>query len=101
MEADHVYMLRSPSDSAPIVPSEATPLFRSVDVAGDLEDRLDHGQEFRVLEPGEPVPDDGIAVASMRHVGGRSRPTIRLASDSGRPLEHSESRVVALAPPRP
>lgn len=100
MEADHVYRLRSPSDIAPIVPSEATPLFRSVDIAEDLEARLDHGQEFRVLEPGEPAPEDAIAVASIRHLGGKSRPTIRLASDRGRPLEHSESRLVALGPAR-
>ncbi len=99
MEPDQVYQLRSPSGAAPIVPSEATPLFRAVDAAGDLEDRIDHGQTFFVLDPGESPPDDAVAVASIRHLGGKSRPSIRLASDRGRPLAHAESRLVVLGPP--
>jgi hypothetical protein len=99
MEPDRVYRLRSPSDTAPIVPSEATALFKSAGVAEDLEDRLDHGQEFYVLERGEPVPGDAVEVASMRHLGGKSRPTIRLASELDRSLTHADARLVVLGPP--
>jgi len=99
MEPDQVYQLRSPSDVAPVVPSEATPLFGAVDVVEDLEARLEHGQSFFVLGPGEPAPPDSAVVGSIRHVGGKSRPTIRLASDRGRPLAHRQSRLVVLASP--
>lgn len=98
-EPDEVYRLRSPSDVAPIVPTEATPLFHGVEDAAELERRLDAGQRMVVLEPGESPPDGAVALASIRPAERRRGATIRLASDAGGRLQHPTSRVVALGPP--
>lgn len=98
-EPDEVYRLRSPSDRAPIVPSEATPLFHDTSDAVDLERRLDAGQQMVLLERGQAAPEGAVAVASIRQSGGRGRSTIRLASSKGERLHHPASSVVALGPP--
>ncbi len=98
-EPDEVYRLRSPSDVAPIVPTEATALFHDVEDAADLERRIDAGQRMVALERGEAVPEGAVAVASIRPPKRRSRSSIRLASEHGGRLQHPDSRVVALGPP--
>ncbi len=98
-EPEEVYRLRSPYDVAPIVPTEATPLFHDVDEAAELERRLDAGQRMVVLEQGEAAPEGAIPVASIRLVERRGRATIRFSSDHGGRLQHPGSRIVALGPP--
>ncbi len=98
-EPDEVYRLRSPSDVAPIVPTEATPLFHGVEDVAELERRIDAGQRMVVLEPGQAPPEGTIAVASLRAANKRRGATIRLSSDHGGRLHHPTSRVVALGPP--
>ncbi len=97
-EPDQVYRLRSPSDVAPIVPTEATPLFHGVEDVAEIERRIDAGQRMVVLERGRAAPEGTIAVASIREVDRRGRVSIRLQSDRGGRLHHSSSRVVALGP---
>jgi NhaP-type Na+/H+ or K+/H+ antiporter len=98
-EPDHVYRLRSPSGTVPIVPSEATPLFHEPADVADLERRIDAGQQMVLLETGQAPPDGTVAVASIRHAGRKGHATIRLASESGGRLHHPRSSVVALGPP--
>jgi NhaP-type Na+/H+ or K+/H+ antiporter len=97
--SERVYCLRSPSGAAPVVPSQATPLFGGPGDAAEIERRLDRGEVFSVLEPGEPVPPGSTLIASTRRLGGRSRPTIRFASDGGPPLRHPDVRLVVLGKP--
>ncbi len=97
-EPDQVYRLRSPSDVAPIVPTEATPLFHGVEDVAELERRIDAGQRMVVLERGRAAPDGTIAVASIREGDRRGRVSIRLQSEHGGRLHHPSSRVVALGP---
>lgn len=96
---DKVYRLRSPAGAAPILSSEATPLFHEPDDVVDLEHRIDAGQEMVLLEKGQIPPDGALAVASIRHAGRKGNSTIRLASESGGRLHHPDSSVVALGPP--
>ncbi len=98
-EPDEVYRLRSPADVAPIVPTEATPLFHDIGDAAELDRRIEAGQRMVVLDPGEATPDGAIAVASIRPPKHRRGATIRLSSDHGGRLQHPTSRVVALGPP--
>ena len=97
-EPDEVYRLRSPSDVAPIVPTEATALFHGVEDAAELERRIDAGQRMVVLELGQAAPDGTIPVASFRPPDRRGRASIRLSSEHGGRLQHPTSRVVALGP---
>jgi hypothetical protein len=99
-EPDQVYRLRSPSGTAPIVPSQATPLFHEPGDVTDLERRIDAGQQMVLLEVGQAPPDGTVAVASIRHPGRKGRSTIRLASEHGGRLHHPDSSVVALGPAR-
>jgi hypothetical protein len=98
-EPDEVYRLRSPSGAIPLVPSEATPLFHEAGEDGELERRIDAGQEMVLLDPGEAPPDGTVAVASIRNATRTGRSSIRFASDEGGRLHHPGSRVVALGPP--
>jgi NhaP-type Na+/H+ or K+/H+ antiporter len=95
---ERVYCLRSPTDAAPVVPSEATPLFGGGIDPAAIEERLDRGEVFTVLDPGQPVPSGSTPVASTRRLGGRSKPTVRLVSDQGPALEHPDVRLVVLGP---
>jgi NhaP-type Na+/H+ or K+/H+ antiporter len=96
--SDRVYCLRSPDGAAPVVPSDATPLFGRAGDTGEIEARLDRGEIFRVLEPGEPVPAGATPVASTRRLGGRSKPTVRLVSEDGPALKHPDVRLIVLGP---
>ncbi len=96
---DKVYRLRSPMGTAPLVSSEATPLFHEPDDVTDLEHRIDAGQEMVLLEKGQVPPDGAVAVASIRHSSRKGNSTIRLASEIGGRLHHPDSSVVALGPP--
>jgi NhaP-type Na+/H+ or K+/H+ antiporter len=97
-EPNEVYRLRSPSGTGRLVPSEATPLFHESGEDGELERRIDAGQEMVLLDVGEPPPDGTIAVASIRMALRTGRSSIRFASDRGDRLHHPGSRVVALGP---
>ncbi|MEX0621362.1 MAG: sodium:proton antiporter [Solirubrobacterales bacterium] len=97
-EPDQIYRLRPLSGKAPIVTSEATPLFREPDDAAALERRLDAGQKMVLLATGEAPPGGTVAVASIKQSGRNGSSTIRLASDGGGRLHHPDSRVVALGP---
>jgi hypothetical protein len=99
--SERVYRLRSPEGTALLVPSEAIPLFGERADSRAIEARLDRGEVFQVLQPGEPVPAGSTVIASTRRLGGRSKPTVRLASDSGPPLEHRDVRLVVLGPGTP
>jgi hypothetical protein len=99
--SERVYYLRSPEGTAPLVPSEAIPLFGESADGRAIEDRLDRGEVFRVLHPGEAVPSGATPVASIRRLGGRSKPTVRFASDDGPSLEHPDVRLVVLGPGTP
>jgi hypothetical protein len=96
--SERVYCLRSPEGTAPLVPSEAIPLFGERADSRAIETRLDRGEIFRVLEPGEPVPAGATPVASTRRLGGRSKPTVRLVSEDGPALKHPDVRLIVLGP---
>ena len=95
---ERVYSLRSPDGAAPLVPSGATPLFGEAGDSAAIEARLDRGEAFRVLDPGEPVPAGATPIASTRRLGGRSKPTVRLSSDGGPALERPDVRLIVLGP---
>jgi hypothetical protein len=96
--SERVYCLRTPDGAAPVVPSDATPLFGNAGDSAEIEARLDRGEAFRVLDPGEAIPAGATPVASTRRLGGRSKPTVRLASEDGPALEHPDVRLIVLGP---
>lgn len=97
-EGDQVFRLRSPSDSMPIIGSDATLLFADEDSDSELEHRLAAGDRLVNFEPGEPLPPGATPVASMTPLSGAYPPAIRIASSDPQALIDPKAKIVARMP---
>lgn len=97
-EGEQVFRLRSPSDSMPIIGSDATLLFADEDSDAELERKIVAGDRLVHFEPGEPLPSGARPVAAMTPLSGAYPPAIRLASSDPGELIDPKSKIVALVP---
>ena len=73
-EANQVYRRRSPSDSSPIVRTEALELFHDGDTETEVQKRLSAGEPVSVVGPLARVPRGAIPIAAVIPAAERCRP---------------------------
>ena len=80
-EANQVYRRRSPSDSSPIVRTEALELFHDGDTETEVQKRLSAGEPVSVVGPLARVPEGAIPIAAVIPRRGTMPAKIHLATE--------------------
>ncbi|MGA7435611.1 MAG: cation:proton antiporter [Solirubrobacterales bacterium] len=97
-EPDQIYRLRSPAGTAPIVNSNACPMFDGLTDSMEIERRVRSGERMVVFGPGETLPEGALPVASVLKRQKAEPPKVLLASSENVDLASPRAMIVALVP---
>lgn len=98
LEPDQVYRFPLPENRTEIVEPAGRVLLGGHLTPVDAGKRLAAGGSFEVFGPGDEIPADALAVASVDQPQSRGRIHIRLLSESHRRLTGPRAKTVALVP---